>query len=40
LFAGKESTDGKPVLYVCQNFACRAPATGLPAIEQSLAGLQ
>ena len=29
LFAGKESPDGQPVLYVCQNFACQAPAVGL-----------
>jgi uncharacterized protein len=39
LFAGKESPDGKPVLYICQNFSCKAPATGLPAIEQSLAAM-
>jgi uncharacterized protein YyaL (SSP411 family) len=33
IFAGKESTDGQPVLYVCQNFACQKPAIGLAAIE-------
>jgi hypothetical protein len=33
LFAGKESVDGSPRLYVCQNFACQAPAIGLAAIE-------
>ena len=36
LFAGKESPDGQPVLYVCQNFACQAPAVGLDAIESQL----
>jgi hypothetical protein len=36
LFAGRKSTDGKPVLYVCENFSCQAPAIGLAAIEKSL----
>jgi uncharacterized protein YyaL (SSP411 family) len=36
IFAGKESADGQPVLYVCQNFACQAPAIGLAAIEAAL----
>jgi uncharacterized protein YyaL (SSP411 family) len=36
IFAGKESQDGRPVLYVCQNFACQAPATGMEAIEAAL----
>jgi len=36
IFAGKESPDGRPVLYVCQNFACQAPAVGLEAIEAAL----
>ncbi|MEX0612758.1 MAG: thioredoxin domain-containing protein, partial [Pirellulales bacterium] len=36
LFAGKESRDGQPVLYVCQNYACQAPAVGLAAIESQL----
>ncbi|MCI0334380.1 MAG: thioredoxin domain-containing protein [Planctomycetes bacterium] len=36
LFAGKHSTDGRPVLYVCQNFACQEPAVGLAAIETQL----
>ncbi len=39
LFAGKHSTDGQPVLYVCQNFLCQEPAQGLDAIEASLAKL-
>jgi hypothetical protein len=33
IFAGRESPDGQPVLYVCENFACGAPLIGLPAIE-------
>jgi uncharacterized protein YyaL (SSP411 family) len=36
VFAGKASPDGRPVLYVCQNFACQAPAVGLEAIEAAL----
>jgi uncharacterized protein YyaL (SSP411 family) len=39
LFAGKESRDGQPVLYVCQNFACQAPAIGLDAIKAQLDAL-
>jgi uncharacterized protein YyaL (SSP411 family) len=40
LFAGKESTDGRPVLYVCENFACNAPAVGLEAIEEALTAIR
>ena len=36
IFEGKESRDGQPVLYVCENFACGAPAIGLAAIETAL----
>jgi uncharacterized protein YyaL (SSP411 family) len=36
IFEGKESPDGQPVLYVCENFACGAPATGLAQIETRL----
>jgi uncharacterized protein YyaL (SSP411 family) len=36
IFAGKSSPDGQPVLYVCQNFACQAPASGLDAIKTQL----
>ncbi|HEY3392972.1 MAG TPA: thioredoxin domain-containing protein, partial [Lacipirellulaceae bacterium] len=35
-FAGKTSSDGQPVLYICQNFACQEPAVGLVAIESQL----
>jgi uncharacterized protein YyaL (SSP411 family) len=33
---GRESKDGQPVLYVCENFACQAPAVGLIQIESKL----
>jgi uncharacterized protein YyaL (SSP411 family) len=36
LFAGKSSADGQPVLYICENFACQAPAVGLAAIDAGL----
>jgi uncharacterized protein len=36
VFAGKTSSDGQPVLYVCQNFACQKPAVGLAAIRAKL----
>jgi uncharacterized protein YyaL (SSP411 family) len=39
LFTGKVSTDGEPVLYVCQDFACREPAVGLTDIESQLSQL-
>jgi hypothetical protein len=33
IFAGRESPDGQPVLYACENFICGAPLVGLAAIE-------
>ncbi len=39
IFAGKESLDGQPVLYVCQNFACQSPMTGLESIEAKLSDI-
>ncbi len=39
LFSGKSSPDGKPALYICQDFACRAPAVGLTAVQSKLATL-
>jgi uncharacterized protein len=40
IFMGKSSSDGQPVLYVCQNFACQAPAAGLAAINSQLDKLE
>lgn len=39
VFLGKQSPDGRPVLYVCQNFACQEPAVGFASIESQLAQL-
>jgi uncharacterized protein YyaL (SSP411 family) len=39
IFVGKESPDGQPVLYACQNFACQVPAVGLAAIQARLDAL-
>jgi uncharacterized protein YyaL (SSP411 family) len=39
IFEGKESADGQPVLYVCEDFACGAPAIGLVAIETAIDAL-
>jgi uncharacterized protein YyaL (SSP411 family) len=32
LLEGKRRVDGKPTVYVCENFACRAPATDVTAL--------
>lgn len=40
VFSGKESPDGQPVLYVCQNFACQQPVVGVTAIEAELTKLE
>jgi len=37
LVDGKTLVDGKAALYVCRNFACRAPVTTPEAIERALA---
>jgi uncharacterized protein YyaL (SSP411 family) len=39
LFSGKGATDGQPRLYVCENFACQAPAEGSLAISAALAAI-
>ncbi|MGC3969710.1 MAG: hypothetical protein QM775_20980 [Pirellulales bacterium] len=36
---GKRPVDGKPALYVCENFTCRAPIVGLDAITAELTKL-
>ncbi len=36
VFAGRESPDGEPVLYVCENFTCQQPAVGLDAILEAI----
>ncbi|HEX5103074.1 MAG TPA: thioredoxin domain-containing protein, partial [Pirellulaceae bacterium] len=39
LFAGRAAMDGQPTLYVCQNFTCRAPVSGVEAIQATLRDL-
>jgi uncharacterized protein YyaL (SSP411 family) len=34
LLEGKHRVDGKPTVYVCENFACRAPVTDVTALTQ------
>ncbi len=35
---GKRSIDGKPTVYICQNFTCSAPLTDWEKIEKALVG--
>jgi uncharacterized protein len=36
LTQGKTSLDGKPTVYICQNFACRSPITQLDPLRKAL----
>ncbi|HYO24021.1 MAG TPA: thioredoxin domain-containing protein [Lacipirellulaceae bacterium] len=40
LLQGKDLSDETPTLYVCEGFACQAPAVGVPAINAKLATLK
>jgi uncharacterized protein YyaL (SSP411 family) len=35
MFAGKEAVGGAVTVYVCENFACRAPLVGADAVERA-----
>ena len=38
LLAGRGLVDGAPAVYVCRNFTCRAPITGIAELERALSG--
>jgi uncharacterized protein YyaL (SSP411 family) len=39
LFEGRSAIDNQPTLYVCENFACQAPAVGVAAIREAVSRL-
>jgi uncharacterized protein len=36
LIEGKVALDGKPTVYICENFACKSPATDLGSLQKQL----
>jgi uncharacterized protein YyaL (SSP411 family) len=40
LLAGRGLVDGGPAVYVCRNFTCRAPITGIAELERALSGTE
>ena len=40
LTEGKASIKGKPTVYVCENFACKAPVADLDALRGQLDSMQ
>jgi uncharacterized protein YyaL (SSP411 family) len=36
LFAGRTATGGQPTLYVCENFTCQPPVSGVEAIQATV----
>jgi uncharacterized protein YyaL (SSP411 family) len=39
LFTSRTAQNNQPTLYICENYTCQAPITGLPQIEAALAKL-
>jgi hypothetical protein len=40
LLAGRGLVDGAPAVYVCRNFTCRAPITGIAELASALSGTE
>ena len=36
---GKAEIDGKPTVYICENFACKSPITELESLKKQLEGM-
>jgi len=39
LFTGKSAGDPDPTLFICQNFTCQAPASGIEAATKQIGAL-